>query len=97
MALKKDMRHPSFIIGLLSFVLFLLGIILRANNYVEGDLVILSSLTLGAIHWIWSIIDVVKGYDLEPRSKIFWLIMVMLIPPVGGMIYYMMQRKNITM
>lgn len=91
------MKHPSFIIGLLSFVLFLLGIVLRANSYVQGDWVILSSVALGAIHWIWSIVDVIKGYDLKPDSKIFWLIIVMLIPPLGGMIYYMMRRKNISM
>lgn len=97
MALKKNMKHPSFIIGLTSFIVFLLGVILRGNNYVGGDKVILSAMMLGAIHWIWSIIDVITGYDLNPDSKSFWLIMVMLIPPLGGMIYYMMKRKNVSM
>jgi hypothetical protein len=45
----------------------------------------------------WSMIEVIRGYDLKPESKIFWLIMLMLIPPVGGMVYYMMKRKNISM
>ena len=97
MALKKNTKHPGFIIGCISFVLFLLGIILRANNYVFGDKIILSAVVLGAIHWIWSMIDVISGYDLNPASKSFWLIIVMLIPPLGGMIYYMMKRKNVSM
>jgi hypothetical protein len=97
MALKKNMKHPSFIIGAFSFVLFLFGIILRGNSYVTGDQVILSAIILGAIHWVWSIIDVITGYDLNPNSKSFWLIIVMLIPPLGGMIYYMMKRKNVSM
>jgi hypothetical protein len=97
MALKKNTKHPVFIIGCISFVLFLLGIILRANNYVFGDKIILSAVVLGAIHWIWSMIDVISGYDLNPASKSFWLIIVMLIPPLGGMIYYMMKRKNVSM
>lgn len=97
MALKKDMKHPSFVIGAGSFVLFLLGIVLRGNGYIAGDKVILSAIILGAIHWVWSIIDVVTGYDLNPSSKSFWLILVMLIPPLGGMIYYMMKRKNVSM
>jgi len=97
MALKKNIKHPSFIIGLLSFVLFLLGVIIRGNGYVKGDFVILFSIILGGVHWIWSVRDVIKSYDLKPGSKIFWLIMVLLIPPVGGMVYYMMKRKNISM
>jgi len=89
------MTHPSFLIGVGSFVLFILGIVLRANNYVFGDKIIFSAIVLGAIHWIWSMIDVITGYDLNPDSKSFWLIIVMLVPPMGGMIYYLMKRKNI--
>jgi hypothetical protein len=96
MTLKKNIRHPSFIIGLLSFFLFLLGVILRGNDYVRGDMVILSAIILGGVHWIWSIVNVTTGYDLKPESKIFWLIVVMLIPPLGGMIYYMMKRKDVS-
>ena len=97
MTFKKNMKHPSFIIGAISFVLFLFGIILRGNGYVAGDKVILSAIILGAVHWIWSIADVITGYDLNPNSKSFWLILVMLVPPLGGMIYYMMKRKNVSM
>jgi len=97
MALKKNMRHPVFIIGLLSFFIFILGVILRGNGYIHGGLIILSAIILGGIHWVWAMIDVISGYSLKPESKIFWLIMVMLIPPLGGMIYYMMKRKNVSM
>lgn len=96
MALKKNTRHPSFIIGLASFILLILGVGLKANSYSLGDIVIISAIALGAVHWIWSIIDVSKGYDLNADSRVFWLILVVLIPPIGGMIYYMMQRKNIS-
>jgi hypothetical protein len=97
MALKKNMGHPAFIIGAVSFVLFLFGVVLRGNNVVFGDKVILFAIVLGAIHWIWTVIEVITGYNLNPNSKIFWLILVMLIPPLGGMIYYMMKRKNVSM
>jgi len=97
MALKKNITHPSFIIGAISFVLFLLGVVLRGNGFVKADIMILSAMIAGAVHWIWSMVDVITGYDLNPGSKSFWLIMVMLIPPLGGMIYYMMRRKNVSM
>lgn len=97
MALKKNTKHPSFIIGAISFIVFLLGIVLRGSGYATGDWVILSAVVLGGIHWIWSIIDVITGYDLNPDSRIFWMILVILIPPVGGMLYYIMKRKNVSM
>jgi hypothetical protein len=97
MALKKNTTHPSFIIGAVSFVVFIVGIGLRANGYAGGDFVLLSSILMGALHWIWSIVDVARGHGLNSDSKIFWLILVMLIPPLGGMIYYMMKRKNVSM
>jgi hypothetical protein len=96
MEMKKNIGHPNFIIGAVSFLLFLLGIVLRGNGYVAGDKVILSAIILGAIHWIWAVVEVITGYDLNPASKSFWLILVMLIPPLGGMIYYMMKRKNVS-
>jgi hypothetical protein len=97
MILKKNTRHPAFILGAISFILFIVGIAFRANSFASGDWIILTAIALGAIHWIWTIIEVVKGYDLNPDSKTFWLILVMLIPPMGGMIYYMMKRKNVSM
>jgi hypothetical protein len=97
MALKKNMRHPSFIIGAVSLIIFLIGIVFRANSYAAGDWILLSSIILGAVHWIWSIVDVSTGYDLNPDSRTFWLIIVILIPPLGGLYYYIMKRKNISM
>lgn len=97
MALEKNMKHPSFIIGAVSFIVFLMGIVFRANGYAAGDWILLSSVALGALHWIWTIVDVSTGYDLNPDSKIFWLILVLIVPPMGGMFYYMMKRKNMSM
>lgn len=97
MALEKNTRHPNFIIGVVSFALFLFGIVLKGNSYTMGNFILISSVTLGAVHWIWSIVDVSTGYNLKPDSKIFWLILVAFIPPLGGMFYYMMKRKNVSM
>lgn len=91
------MRHPNFIMGGFTFVLFLVGIVLRSNNIMTGNVLIFTAVGLGAIHWIWSTIDVITGYDLNADSRIFWLILVLLIPPLGGMIYYMMKRKNVSL
>lgn len=96
MALKENTTHPNFIIGAVSLLLFLVGIFIRGNGYAAGTVIVIIAISLGAIHWIWGIIDVSTKYNLNPNSKEFWLILVILIPPVGGMIYYLMKRKNVS-
>ena len=97
MVLKKNTHHPSFIIGMLSFVLLLASVAFRANDFGSADHFMLASIILGGIHWVWSVIDVFKNYDLDPGSRIFWIVVVMLIPPVGGMLFYLMKRKKVSM
>lgn len=94
---KENMSHPSFVIGALSFLLLLVGVVIKSNGYRGGDYVIIASVILGFVHWIWSIADVAKNKRLDGRSRPFWLTMVVIIPPLGGMFYYMMRHKNVVM
>lgn len=89
----KNFRHPNLIIGLISFLVLLVGIGLKANGYHSGYSVIIGGVALGAIHWIWSIIDVLKHNDINSRSGILWTIIVIIIPPIGGMLYYMAAKN----
>lgn len=93
--LKKNISHPSFLIGAFSFLLLISGVAFRKYDFPIGDYVILSGLMLGAVHWIWSTIDVLTNKELNPESRMFWMLLVLLIPPVGGMIYYTMLSKNV--
>jgi hypothetical protein len=91
----NSIRHPNFIIGMISFILLFFGIGLLANGYAGGDYVLGAAVLLGAIHWIWSIIDVIKDYRTNIRSensRIIWVILVIIIPPIGGMLYYVMSK-----
>jgi hypothetical protein len=92
----KTTSHPNFILGLFSLLLIFVGLGLRANGYRGGDAVFMAAIGLGAIHWIWSIIDVFKHYrtnnDTENKN-ILWVILVVIVPPVGGLLYYSFSRK----
>jgi 4-hydroxybenzoate polyprenyltransferase len=92
----KNMKHPSFILAIISIIVLFIGIALRANGVNRpGDILIIISAVLGGIHWIWTIIDVSKRDDLKPEHRIFWLIAVVACPVLGGMIFYTMhQRAN---
>jgi hypothetical protein len=98
MAQQKYMIHPGFIIGVISFILLFLGIGLKSNRMFEGNHILIASIVLGGIHWIWSLIDVIKDDSLkhDGRSRYFWISLVIMVPPVMGMVYYMMRRKRIS-
>jgi len=94
--LKSNTKHPNLFLGLASFIVLIIGVILRSDNFVEADYVLLGAIAMGGIHWIWAIISVLTKYNLNPDSRTFWMILVMLIPPLGGIIYYLMPRKNVS-
>lgn len=88
----KNLRHPSFIIAIISIIVLIIGIGLRANGYPAGDYIVLASIALGAIHWIWSVANVINRDDLKPWQKRFWLIAVIACPVLGGMIFYILHQ-----
>jgi hypothetical protein len=91
----RGTSHPNFILGVISFIVLFFGIGLRANGYREGDYVIIASVVMGAIHWIWGIIDVFSHQTAASQSKKFWIILVIAIPAVGSFCYYIMGSKTV--
>jgi len=95
MTLKRNMKHPNFILGLISYLSLLVGIILLASNLALGRQLIILSFFIGGIHWIASIIDVCTDPNLnDQHSRYFWLAIVIMIPPMAGMIYYMIDGRR---
>lgn len=90
----NNLKHPNFILAAVSVLLFLIGIIMRANSSEAGTYVIIFSLILGAIHWVWSIVDVINRRDMRPFQKRFWLIAVIAAPGIGGMLFYAMHQSS---
>ena len=88
----KRTQHPNFILGLVSVFALLLGVVLKMNGYRVGDYILIGTAVLGTIHWIWSIIDVIGHQNIRSQSKVFWVIMVVVLPMIGGMLYYSFSR-----
>ncbi|HVK97170.1 MAG TPA: PLD nuclease N-terminal domain-containing protein [Flavisolibacter sp.] len=92
----KKTTHPNFILGIISLLLLFIGVGLKANGFRAGDYVLMGAIGIGAIHWIWSVVDVFKDYNKKKRTEnknILWVILVLIVPPVGGLFYYPMGRK----
>jgi hypothetical protein len=90
---KKNMLHPAFIIGVLSFLCLLIGVIINGQNHMAGKDILIAGVVLGFIHWVWSIVDVFTNHNLDSRSRVFWSTLVIIVAPIGGMLYYMMKSK----
>jgi len=90
----KNLRHPNFILAIISGIILLIGIILRANGYRGGDYVVLTGAVLAGIHWIWAIVDVINRSDMKPFQKRFWLIVVVAVPVFGAMVFYGLHQQR---
>ena len=99
MIIKRNTRHPNFIIGTLSYILLLMGVVASSDDFIAGKYLILLAVLLGGIHWIGSIITVWTDPNLknESDSRYFWLAIVIMIPPIAGMIYYIVRQKKISL
>ncbi len=95
--MSNNFKHPNLILGLVSFVILILGVGLRANKFHEvGNILLIGAFVLGGIHWIWSIIDVLRYYKTDKSKEnrnIVWVIIVIIVPPVGGILYYAFNKN----
>jgi hypothetical protein len=93
--LKDNIRHPCFITGISSYVLLLISVVLKINAYSVSTYLFFISIGVGGIHWLWSTYVVLHNKQLNGQSRILWTITVLLIPPFGGLFYFLMKHKNV--
>lgn len=89
----KNLKQPAFIVGLITILLFIIGIGARSYGYRMGDYITIGATVLGGITWVLSVINVISRHDLKPFQKRFWLIAVIAAPFIGGMLFFIMHQK----
>lgn len=92
----RNLKKPSFIFGLSSHIVFVIALFLMANQYPHATWVMYGGLVMGAIYWIWTIIEVSSaGNDeLKKYQKSFWLILVIAIPMFGALLYHIVHQRR---
>lgn len=90
----KNVRKPSLVFGLVTTAVFFIGFFLFASENPNGLYVIYSGLALGALYWIWSIVEVAGADDLKKYQKTFWLIIVVAVPFFGALIYNILHQSR---
>ena len=95
--MKAARKHPNLILGLVSFLTLILSVGFRANRLnAVGDILFMATLFIGFIHWIWSIVDIMKAYRANKAREdrnIVWVIFVIIVPPLGGILYYAFNKN----
>jgi hypothetical protein len=92
----KNLKHPNFILAIISALVLFFGIGMQANGYFAGDYILGAGALLAGIHWIWAIVDVIgrKHEDLKNFQKRFWLIIVVAVPVFGAMVFYGLHQEG---
>ena len=86
---------PVFIFGCLSVLIAFIGFVMLHADNPAGQYVYYVGLAMGGIFWMWNIAHVASSDELRNYQKMFWLIIVISIPVLGGFIYlFMHQRRN---
>jgi hypothetical protein len=68
---------------------------MQASDLVAGGFLIIAGLLLGVFHWMTSLFHVAMDKNFKNQeSRYFWLGTVIMIPPLGGMFYYMIDGRN---
>lgn len=49
---------------------------------------------VGAVIWIWALIDVIRRQFTNQNDKTLWLIIVILLGWIGGIVYLIVGRKK---
>jgi hypothetical protein len=88
----RNTKHPNFLLGLFSLFLLITGWLLRVKGFYAADYVWMAAFLLGGLHWIWAIIDVFRHQHPGSQSRVLWAILVVAVPPVGGLFYYAMSK-----
>ena len=49
---------------------------------------------LGAIFWVWIVYDCVSRESSEGNDKLAWLLVILMLPLLGALMYYFVRRPK---
>jgi hypothetical protein len=61
--------------------------------FITGALSVLVSL-VAFLFWIWMLIDAIQNPRLEGSQRVVWVLVIVLLPCLGSLIYYFAGRSK---
>lgn len=89
----KNMNHPAFILAILGTI-FIVGGLLTMPYFLLGTWLLYLGILLAGIFWVWAILDIMTVHHLKLHQRMFWLILAISVPVMGGLLYYVMHQDR---
>ena len=89
----STLNKTGLIIGISGTIIILLGLMLM-KQYDFGIYILYAGLIVVGVVWGWRIWDVIVGGDLRFYQKMFWLIITISVPVMGGLLFYILHQKR---
>jgi RsiW-degrading membrane proteinase PrsW (M82 family) len=89
----KNISRPGTILAMAGTALILAGII-TMPHYEFGLYITYAGFLLAGLFWLWTVMDVIGAPNLKSFQKMFWLVVTILIPVMGGLMFYVMQQQH---
>jgi hypothetical protein len=86
-------NKTGLIIGISGTAIIILGLLLM-RQYDFGIYILYAGLIVVGVVWVWSIWDVIIADDLRFYQKMFWLIITISVPVMGGFLFYILHQKR---
>ena len=92
---ERNTTHPNFLLGIAGYILLLVGVVVLATLGTGGKVLIGTAFGAIGVHWIRSLVDVWTDTELKgDESRYFWLAIVIMVPPLAGMLYYLVEDRK---
>lgn len=90
----KNLSRTGFIIGIIGTILIFAGLSMMQKEMPAGEYIMYFGLIVAGIVWVWSVWDVIFAHDMKGFQKMFWLIITVSVPVMGGLLFYLMHQKK---
>ena len=91
----KSFKNPVFLFGIVATIVIIVGMLISSPEYKTNNNVFYVGVGMLGLFWFCSMIQVAITNELQGYQKMFWLIIVISVPVLGGFVYQVMhQQKN---
>jgi len=90
----KEFRNPVFDIGVIGVALFFIGVVFKRTDEHTGNVILWIGIGLCALFSLISLVEVIRSANIKSDKKIFWVMVVFMVPVFGGFIWYIFTRRN---
>lgn len=60
----------------------------------QMELILVSAMLLPMLLTLWALIDAIRSEFVKDINKLIWILVILCLPLVGGILYFLLARKQ---